>query len=61
MPLWIQILTYFIPARYFVQSLQTLFLVGNVWDLLLWNLMPMFLIGLLFFLIVWHKTVKRLD
>ncbi len=61
MPLWIRILTYFIPARYFVQCLQTLFLVGNVWELLLWNLVPMFLIGLLFFLIVWHKTVKRLD
>lgn len=61
MPLWIQILTYFVPARYFVQCLQTLFLVGNVWPLLLWNLVPMLLIALLFFLIARHKTVKRLD
>jgi ABC-2 type transport system permease protein len=61
MPLWIQLLTYFIPARYFVQCLQTLFLVGNVWHLLLWNLVPMFLVGLLFFLITRHKIVKRLD
>lgn len=61
MPRWIQILTYFIPARYFVQCLQTLFLVGDVWPLLLGNLLPMILIGLLFFLITMHKTVKRLD
>lgn len=61
MPLWIQSLTYVIPARYFVQCLQTLFLVGNVWPLLLWNLVPMLLIGLFFFLITKHKTVKRLD
>jgi ABC-2 type transport system permease protein len=61
MPLWIQVLTYFMSARYFVQSLQTLFLVGNVWSLLFWDLVPMLLIGLLFFLITGHKTVKRLD
>lgn len=61
MPRWIQILTYFIPARYFVQCLQTLFLVGNVWPLLLWNLVPMLLIGFLFFLITKRKMVKRLD
>jgi ABC-2 type transport system permease protein len=61
MPKWIQCLTYIIPARYFVQSLQTLFLVGNVWPLLLWNLVPMLLIGALFFLIARYKTVKRLE
>lgn len=61
MPLWIQGLTYLLPARYFVQNLQTLFLVGTVPSLLLWNLVPMLLIGLLFFSIIRHKTVKRLD
>lgn len=61
MPPWIQVLTYFISARYFVQSLQTLFLVGNISPLILWNLLPMFLIGLLFFLIARYKTVKRLE
>ncbi len=61
MPSWIQWLTFFVPARYFVQSLQTLFLVGNVWPLILWNLVPMSLIGLLFFLIARHKTLKRLE
>lgn len=60
MPVWIQMITYIIPARYFVQCLQTLFLVGNVWPLLLWNLVPMFLIGSLFFMITKYKTVKLL-
>lgn len=61
MPLWVQLLTYILPARYFVQCLQTIFLVGNVWNLILFNLIPMSVIGLIFFMITVHKTVKRLD
>ena len=61
MPFVIQCLTYIIPARYFVQCLQTLFLVGNVWKLILFNLIPMSAIGLIFFIITARKTVKRLD
>jgi ABC-2 type transport system permease protein len=61
MPVWIQILTYLLPARYFVQSLQTLFLVGNIWPLLLKNMGCMLLMsGCLFFLIS-RTVVKRLD
>ena len=61
MPWPIQLLTYLLPARYFVSSLQTIFLVGDVWTLILFNLVPMFMIGLLFFFITLSKTVKRLD
>jgi ABC-2 type transport system permease protein len=61
MPYWIQVLTYVIPAKYFVQCLQALFLVGNVWSLILFNMVPMILIGLLLFLLTAFKTVKRLD
>ncbi len=61
MPVWIQWLTHIIPARYFVQCLQTLFLVGDVPYLILRNMVPMIVIGLLFFLITARKTVKRLD
>lgn len=61
MPKWIQLLTYIIPAKYFVQSLQSLFLVGNVWSLILFDLVPIVAIGLIFFLITASKTVKRLD
>ncbi len=61
MPHIIQYLTYVIPAKYFVQCLQTLFLVGNVWKLILFNLIPMVGIGLLFFFLTERTTVKRLD
>lgn len=61
MPKWIQVLTYIIPAKYFVQSLQALFMVGNVWQLILYNMIPIVGIGLVFFLITALKTVKRLD
>lgn len=61
MPKWIQILTYFIPAKYFVQSLQALFLVGNVWGLIVYDMVPILFIGLIFYLITASKMVKRLD
>lgn len=61
MPFPIRAFTYLIPARYFVTSLQTLFLVGNVWKLLLINLLYMLLAGVILFSITAKKTVKRLD
>lgn len=61
MPKWIQILTYFIPAKYFVQSLQSLFLVGNVWALILYDIIPIVAFGIIFFIITALKTTKRLD
>lgn len=61
MPLPIQWFTYIVPARYFVTSLQTLFLVGNVWTLIIASMLPMLGIGLLFFLLTARITVKRLD
>lgn len=61
MPQWIQFLTYFLPSRYFVQSVQTLFLVGDVWPLLLWNTMPMLAIGIFCFCLTRRKTVKNLE
>jgi len=61
MPTWIQWLTHIIPAKYFVQCLQALFLVGNVPYLILKNILSMLLIGSVFFLITARKTVKRLD
>jgi ABC-2 type transport system permease protein len=61
MPAFIRALTHIIPARYFVQCLQTLFLVGNVWSLILFNLLPMLGIAAILFIITARKTVKRLD
>ena len=61
MPMIIQWFTYLIPAKYFVQTLQTLFLVGNVWGLIIWNTLAMLLMGVIFFMITKHKTIKRLE
>ncbi len=61
MPWPIRLFTYIIPARYFVSSLQTLFLVGDNWHLLIQNIIPMLLIGILLFAITARNTVKRLD
>ncbi len=61
MPAPIRLFTYIVPARYFVQALQTLFLVGNVWNLILFDLLPMLGISLILFLLTARKTVKRLD
>lgn len=61
MPAPIRFLTYLLTPRYFVTSLQTLFLTGNVWPLLIANMIPMIIIGTLFFLITARFTKKRLD
>lgn len=61
MPPAIQMITYIISARYLVTCLQTLFLVGNIWPLLIKNILPMVALGLFFFLMVARKTAKRLD
>lgn len=61
MPLPIQWLTYLMPARYFVTCLESIFLVGNVWPLLIKNVLPMVAIGLFLFYLTSFKTVKRLD
>jgi ABC-2 type transport system permease protein len=37
MPRFIQLLTYLIAARYFVAILQTVFLAGNMWSVIVPN------------------------
>lgn len=61
MPVPIRAVTYVIPARYFVSSLQTVFLAGDVWPVLLPDMGAMLLIGLGFFALVRGKTRKTLD
>lgn len=61
MPAYVQAFTYLTPARYFVSCLQTLFLVGNVWSLIFYNLLFILLLGAVVFIILAKKTVKRLD
>lgn len=61
MPVPIQTITYLIPARYFVSSLQTVFLAGDVWSVFLPNLAAMAAIGVFFFAIAKRKTLKNLE
>ncbi|MDR0552510.1 MAG: ABC transporter permease [Holosporales bacterium] len=37
MPMWLQLITYAFPARYYVACLRTLCLVGDVWPIILRN------------------------
>ncbi|MGB6063767.1 MAG: ABC transporter permease [Desulfomonilaceae bacterium] len=61
MPWPIRMLTYALPARYFVSCLQTLFLAGNIWALIWPNVLAMLCFGLAYFAFTWLKSVKRLD
>jgi ABC-2 type transport system permease protein len=61
MPLAIRLLTQIVAARYFVATLQTVFLAGDVWSLFLPNMLAMLAIGSVFFTIAARKTRKSLD
>lgn len=61
MPFFTRMITYIVPARYFVTVLQTLFLVGNVWKLIIVNSLIILFLGSLLFYVTSQRTVKRLD
>jgi len=61
MPVFIQKITYIIPARHYVSSLQTVFLAGDVWPLFLRDMASMLAVGALFFGITRLKSKKGLD
>ncbi len=61
MPAPVQIITHLVPARYFVAILQSLFLAGDVWPVILVNAGALLLMAMIFFALVWHKARKRLD
>lgn len=60
MPLLIRAITYIFPARYMVSCLQTLFLVGNVYRLLIFNVSIMLIIVFVLFFVMYFKPKKRL-
>jgi len=61
MPPLIRAITYFVPARYYVSCLQTLFLVGNVWGLLIRDLLYMLLFAFVLFILTIRNTKKSLE
>ena len=61
MPWPIQAITYAVPARYLIPSLQTVFLAGDLWSLILPNIAIMIGFGFLFFLLSFRVTRRSLD
>ncbi|MDA8390857.1 MAG: ABC transporter permease [Gammaproteobacteria bacterium] len=61
MPWPIRILTHIIAARYFVSTLQTLFLAGDVWPVIGRNMAALALIAMFFLVLVARISRKRLD
>ena len=61
MPAPIRAITWAIPARYFVSSLKTVFLAGDIWAVFVPNLLAMGAIGVLFFLLAKRATRKNLE
>ncbi len=60
MPPAIQVITYLLPARYFVALLQTLFLAGDIWSVILPNTAVLVVMALIFMGLTRRLTVKRL-
>ncbi|WP_424341945.1 ABC transporter permease [Henriciella sp.] len=61
MPLAIQAVTYVIPARYLIPSLQTVFMSGDVWALFIPNIAAMLGFGLVFLVLTFSVTRRTLD
>jgi ABC-2 type transport system permease protein len=61
MPAWLRAITYAIPARYMNISLQTVFLAGDLWAVLLPNMLFMLIVGAAFFGLTWRRLHKRID
>jgi ABC-2 type transport system permease protein len=60
-PIFIQALSYVVPAKYFVNIVQTLFLAGDVASVLLPNLAGMVVLALVFMTLAFRKTRKSLE
>ncbi|MGO4726548.1 MULTISPECIES: ABC transporter permease [unclassified Inquilinus] len=61
MPGWVQAVTRVVAARYYVDALQTLFLAGDVWPVLLPDLAAMGGFAAFFFAVTLINTRRRLD
>jgi ABC-2 type transport system permease protein len=61
MPAPIQVITHVVPARYFVAILQTLFLAGDVWVVVLGNAGALLLMMLFFFAVLRRRARKSME
>ena len=61
MPVPVQVITHLIAARYFVSILQTVFLAGDVWSIILPNALALIIMSVIFLGISRRKFRKRLE
>jgi ABC-2 type transport system permease protein len=61
MPPVVQAITHVIAARYFVTILGTLFLAGDVWQVIIPNAFALVLMAAVFLGLTWRNTRKRLE
>jgi len=61
MPAWLRAITFVVPARYLVSILQTLFLAGDVWAVILPNLLGLMVAALIAVGATMAVTRRRLD
>ncbi|MDX2482708.1 MAG: ABC transporter permease [Pseudodonghicola sp.] len=61
MPSAVQVITHIVAARYFVATLQTLFLAGDVWSIILPNAVALVIMAAIFLGAARAITHKRLD
>lgn len=61
MPTIVQVITHVVAARYYVAILQTVFLVGNEWSVILPNALALILLAVIFLGLTRIKARKRLE
>ncbi|MBS4098179.1 MAG: ABC transporter permease [Sulfuricella sp.] len=61
MPAVVQAITHIVVARYFVAIVQTLFLAGDVWAVVIPNALALLAMALFFLGVTWRKSRKHLE
>ena len=61
MPSSIRAITYIIPATYFIPIIKNLFMVGNIWPIILNEGLSLLIYGILLFALLHHVTKERLE
>lgn len=61
MPLPLQWLSFFMPARYMVSSIQNEFMAGTIWEIILPNCLFLAVLSIILFAAVCKKTAMRLE
>lgn len=61
MPQAVQVFTHLVAARYFVAILQTVFLAGNVWEIIVPNALALLVMASVLLALAWWRAPRRLE